>query len=230
MLDAGKLEQLQQSVDSIAIEVERIAEAFEAHGFASRASQLGARAAATGLTRDATLWRLIYPLPFASVLRQVAAQEHVDPLLVAAIIRQESAFDPHATSRTDARGLMQVQPTVGRELARTLGFPDFDPAMLWIGPVNLVLGIHHFAAAMARYPEPERSLAAYNAGNVRVDHWTATPLSGKSVDSDQLRLPINDVDLFIERIPFVETRNYVRAIVRNRAVYGMLYGEAAPAS
>ncbi|HEY4320643.1 MAG TPA: transglycosylase SLT domain-containing protein [Gemmatimonadales bacterium] len=225
MAPEAKLERDRLAADAhTASDFERVAQAFAAHGFAARASQLGARAVATGLSRDATLWRLIYPMPFATTLDQVAAQEHVDPLLVAAIIRQESAFDPHATSRTNARGLMQVEPTVGRDLARILGFPDFDPALLWIGPVNLVLGIHHFAAALTHYPEVERSVAAYNAGNARVDHWSATPLNGRTVAGDQVRAPVADIDLFVERIPFVETREYVRAIVRNHAVYQMIYG------
>jgi len=144
-------------------------------------------------------------------------------LLVASVIRQDSGFEPHATARTNARGLMQVEPATGQELAQTLGFPDFDPALLWIGPVNLVLGIHHFAVSVARYPEIERGLAAYNAGTARVDRWSMSPLNGQLRTGDHVRDPIGDVEMFVERIPFVETRDYVRAIIRNQAVYRMLY-------
>ncbi|HEY3935592.1 MAG TPA: transglycosylase SLT domain-containing protein [Gemmatimonadales bacterium] len=216
------------AADARGLNAERTAEAFFSHGFMARATQLGGRAATAGAPRDASLWRLLYPLPFAESLRQTAESESVDPLLVASVIRQESGFEPHATSRTDARGLMQVQPSTGRDLAMTLGFPDFDPALLWVPPVNLAFGIHHFAAALRRYPEVVRGVAAYNAGTSRVDSWTISPLNGQRRSADHVRDPIDDPDLFVERIPFVETRDYVRAIIRNEAVYRMLYGAPTP--
>ena len=188
---------------------------FAVAGLPSRAAQYASRAVAAGAPRDGTLWRMIYPLPYESVLRAAAATEHVDPLLAAAVIRQESVFDPHATSRTDARGLLQVEPVTGIAGARVLGFPDFDPALLWVADVNLAIGMHHFAVALARYPEVERALAAYNAGSTPVDRWSQSLLDGDK----------RDMELFVERIPFVETRNYVRAIERNLAVYRMLYGK-----
>lgn len=206
------------------VDAERVAEAFLVRGFIAKATQLGSRASSAGAPRDAILWQLLYPLPFAGTLHDAAAQEHIDPLLVASVIRQESGFDPHATSRTNARGLMQVEPSVGKDLAVTLRFPDFDPAQLWLPPVNLTLGIYHFAAGLTRYPELERGLAAYNAGTSRVDRWTMAPLDGKTRTADHVRDPLDDVELFVERIPFVETRDYVRAIVRNQAVYRMIYG------
>lgn len=219
----AKLERDRVASEARGAEGERVGEAFYARGFMSRASQLAQRAVAAGVTRDASLWQLMYPMPFAGTLRQSATDEYVDPLLVASVIRQESGFETHATSRTNARGLMQVEPATGRDLAQLLGFPDFDPALLWVGPVNLVLGIHHFAAALQRYPEVERGLAAYNAGTSRVDHWSMTPLDGHLRTADQVRDSLGDVEIFVERIPFVETRDYVRAIIRNEAVYRMLY-------
>ena len=210
------------------IDAERVAEAFLARGFISKATQLGSRASAAGAPKDAVLWQLLYPLPFAGTLYDAAGQEHIDPLLVASVIRQESGFDPHATSRTNARGLMQVEPNVGRDIAQTLRFPDFDPAQLWVPAVNLTLGIYHFAANLTRYPELERGLAAYNAGTTRVDRWTMAPLDGKTRTAERIRDPLDDVELFVERIPFVETRDYVRAIIRNQAVYRMIHGGPLP--
>ncbi|MGH7524865.1 MAG: transglycosylase SLT domain-containing protein [Gemmatimonadales bacterium] len=220
----ARLERDRVASEAHGAEGERVGEAFFARGFVSRASQLAQRAVAAGVPRGADLWQLLYPMPFAGTLRQTASDEQVDPLLVASVIRQESGFDAHATSRTNARGLMQVEPATGRDLAQLLGFPDFDPALLWVAPVNLVLGIHHFAAALQRYPEVERGLAAYNAGTSRVDNWSMSPLTGVMRTADQVRNPLEDVEMFVERIPFVETRDYVRAIIRNRAVYAMLYG------
>ncbi len=198
---------------------------FAAAGSPSRGAQLASRALSAGAPRDGNLWRLIYPLPYESALRAAAARERVDPLLVAAVIRQESGFDPHATSRADARGLLQVMPRTGIGGARSLGFPDFDPALLWIADVNLAIGMHSFAVALARYPETERALAAYNAGATPVDRWSQSPLSGDGAGSNSVKAALADPELFVERIPYVETRNYVRAIARNLAVYRMLYGK-----
>ncbi|MES2304833.1 MAG: transglycosylase SLT domain-containing protein [Gemmatimonadota bacterium] len=201
-------------------------QAFVTSGLASRAQQLGARASAAGAPRDATLWQLLYPLPFESALRATAERAGVDPMLAASVIRQESGFVPHATSRTDARGLMQIMPPVGRELARGIGLGDFDPALLWIPDVNLALGMRHFSASMKRYPDMERALAAYNAGGTPVDRWSATPLDGRLRSGEGIRAPIDDIELFIERIPYVETRDYVRIIIRNYAMYQLLYGRS----
>ncbi len=198
---------------------------FAAAGSPSVAAQLASRALAAGATRDGTLWRLIYPLPYEAALRAAAKTERVDPLLVASVIRQESGFDPHATSRTDARGLLQVMPGTGSDGARSLGFPDFDPALLWIGDVNLAIGMRHFAVALARYPEAERALAAYNAGTTPVDRWSSSLLVRSQKCCDALKTPLADPELFVERIPYTETRGYVRAIERNLAVYRMLYGK-----
>ena len=224
-LDAeAKFERDRVAAEAKGVDAERVGQVFLARGLISKATQLGRTASTAGAARDATLWQLLYPLPFAGTLYDAAAQEHLDPLLIASVIRQESGFDPHATSRTNARGLMQVEPSVGKDLAVTLRFPDFDPAQLWLPPVNLTLGIYHFAAGLTRYPELERGLAAYNAGTTRVDRWTLAQLDGKTRTADQIRAPLDDVELFVERIPFVETRDYVRAIIRNQAVYRMIYG------
>lgn len=199
-------------------------------GQPARATQLGRRALAAGAPRDGALWRLLYPLPYEEALRAAATRDKVDPYLAASVIRQESAFQPRATSATDARGLMQVMPATGRDLARTFKVADFDAAMLWIPDLNVSFGMRHFAEALSRYPETERALAAYNAGGTRVARWSRTLLSGPSTAADPTSTPLPDVELFVERIPYAETRGYVRAIVRNVAVYRMLYGEPRPAS
>jgi soluble lytic murein transglycosylase len=201
----------------------RTAEAFAAYGYAQRAAQLASRALTAGAPRDGTLWQLIYPLPYETRLRETAMSERVDPLLAASVIRQESGFEPRATSGAGARGLMQMMPANGPSLGRALGFPEFDAALLWVPDVNLAFGMRHFATALGRYPEPERALAAYNAGGSRVDRWSQATLRGM-IPKDQLRAPIADAEIFVERIPYDETRGYVRSVVRNLAIYRMIYG------
>lgn len=202
-------------------EMIKLAEVMLVHGYTSRATQLGQRALTRGAAREARTLRLIYPLPWADALRTAGKAERVDALLAASVIRQESGFQPHATSRTDARGLMQVMPAVGKELGRAFGFSDLDPALLWQPELNIPLGMRHFGNALKRYPEPERALAAYNAGQSRVNRWSATLLSGPRRAT--VTAPIGDIELFVERIPYVETRDYVRIVMRNWGVYRMLY-------
>lgn len=193
---------------------------FLAMGHASRATRMGQRAIAASAARDRATWELVYPLPFGPALLTSAKAAGLDPWLVAALIRQESAFEPTATSAVGARGLMQMMPANGPTLARSIGLADYDPALLWQPDVNLAMGTRHFAEALRRYPDRERALAAYNAGGSRVTRWSATLLSGGSVTA-----PDFDVELFVERIPYLETRGYVRNIMVNEAMYRMLYGE-----
>lgn len=187
------------------------AAAFASRGLVARAYRLGLRAENRGAPPDATLQRLLFPLPRAAELAEEAARTGIDPLLAAAIIRQESAFDPQARSSADARGLMQVVPNLGASLARAEGIRDWDPVLLYQPEVNLHFGLLHLADALKRYPHIEPALAAYNAGTRSADQWLALP--GAAADPE----------VFIERIQFVETRDYVRRILRNLAIYRVLY-------
>lgn len=189
-------------------------------GHPSLASRMGQRAIAAGAPRDGTTWRLLYPFPYAPALLAAARHNQLDPWLVTALIRQESAFEPRATSAAGARGLMQMMPANGPALARTIGLSDYDAALLWQPDVNLAMGTHHFAGALKRYPDLQRALAAYNAGGARVTRWTATPLSGNAADTARF-----DPELFVERMPYLETRGYVRNITVNRAMYELIYGQ-----
>jgi soluble lytic murein transglycosylase len=83
--------------------------------------------------------------------------------------------------------------------------------------------MHHFAGVLSRYPEAERALAAYNAGGTPVAQWSESPLDGNPRTAEHARDPLDDPEMFVERIPFVETRGYVRTVLTNLAVYRMLY-------
>jgi soluble lytic murein transglycosylase len=182
-----------------------IATAFATRGYTARAYRLAQRAG------DGSLQRLSFPIPRASVLFEEASQATVDPLLAASLIRQESGFDPTARSRADARGLMQVLPNVGASLARASGLREWDPTLLDQPELNVHFGLIHLAEALRRYPRIESALAAYNAGTRAADQWLALPGA------------LADPEMFVERIQYVETRDYVRRILRNLAVYRALY-------
>ena len=164
---------------------------------------------------DARAYVLVYPLLHRDELLAYARANRLDPALVAAVIRQESSWNPRAVSVAGARGLMQIMPAVGQQIARARGFPVWDPALLFEPDVNLELGTAHLRASLSEESNRVRALAAYNAGASRVARWSR-------------KRGVSDPELFIERIPFAETRGYVRAIQRNQDIYRSLYAWAAP--
>jgi soluble lytic murein transglycosylase len=175
----------------------------------SRAIALGWKAIGRG-TRTADAYRLVYPVLYRDLLVAEAQRHRLDPALVAALIRQESSFTPRAVSRAGARGLMQVMPSVGRSIARSRGYPLWDPALLFDPAANLELGMSHLASALRQHPDLTRTLAAYNAGDSRVRRWNR-------------KAGVADPEVFAERIPFDETRDYVRIVQRNVEMYKTLY-------
>jgi peptidoglycan lytic transglycosylase len=179
------------------------------HEQPSRAIALGWKAIGRGI-RTADAYRLVYPVLYHDLLAAEARRNRLDPALVAALIRQESSFTPRAVSRAGARGLMQVMPDVGRSIARSRGYPLWDPALLFDPAANLELGTSHLAAALRQYPDLTRALAAYNAGDSRVTRWNR-------------KAGVSDPEVFAERIPFDETRDYVRIVQRNVETYRVLY-------
>jgi soluble lytic murein transglycosylase len=185
------------------------AEAFISLGQPSRGIRLAQQLLDRGV-RDARVYRLAYPLLDRDELVRDAKAHDLDAALVAALVRQESNFTPRAVSAANARGLMQVLPSVGQEVARALEFPVWSPALLLDADANLQLGTAHLAGFFRQYRALPRVLAAYNAGGSRVDRWSKKPGS-------------SDAELFTERIPFVETRDYVRIVQRNRDIYRALY-------
>ena len=196
--------------DSLATRALAAAYAFSRSGFPSRGILLAERARALGIELNGEDWRLLYPMTHTQVIAAEARRNRVDAALVAAIIRQESRYTPTALSGAGARGLMQLMPTVGRSLARSRGIVPWDDVMLYQPDVSIELGTMHLAAELKRDGNPTHALAAYNAGRSRLTRWRN--LSGS-----------DDPELFIERIPFVETRDYVRIVLRNQEFYRALY-------
>jgi soluble lytic murein transglycosylase len=138
----------------------------------------------------------------------------VDPLLILGVIRQESAFNARAISRSDARGLMQLLPSTGREAYQRMGLEGFRDDLLFDPQMNVRLGAQY----LGRLTETHRgnlilALAAYNAGPSRVKRWLQ-------------ELSTADWDEFIERLPFEETRLYVKSVLRNYGMYQRLYALA----
>ena len=157
-------------------------------------------------------WRAAFPLPYESSLRSAAASNQIDPMLVAGLIRQESAFESSAMSRVGAVGLMQVMPKTASKLARQLKV-RYVRARLTDPGYNLQLGSRYLAGLIQSFGTPEAALAAYNAGEDRVQQWTAGQNYLEPAE-------------FVESIPFTETREYVQIVMRNSVVYRQVYGPA----
>ena len=171
----------------------------------------GAEASDSAFRGDERGYSLVYPVLEGPQLIARAKENKLDPALVAAVIRQESSWNPRAVSRAGARGLMQLMPPVGQEIARSKRYAMWDPGLLFDPDVSLELGTSHLHAALGQYSSLPRALAAYNAGASRVQRWMR--MAGTK-----------DPELFIERIPFVETRDYVRIVMRNAELYRALHG------
>ncbi len=158
------------------------------------------------------LLEVVYPFPYRALVTSRAEELGLDPYLVAGLIRQESAFVPTISSSAGAIGLMQVMPATGRQLARAVGPRGYRTESLRTAEVNIHLGTRYLAELTARYDGAVLLvLSAYNAGPTRADRWRRFPEA-------------EDPRRFTERIPFVETRGYVKNVVRNRALYRWLYG------
>lgn len=157
------------------------------------------------------LWRLAFPLPYRKSLEEYCRAEGLDPYLMAALIRQESEFNPTAVSPANARGLAQVMPATGRQLSRQLGMRRFRTAMLFTPDTNLKLGTYYLKQLSDELQGKwEAALASYNAGKTHVLAWMAAA---------NYREPAE----FVESIPFNETRGYVQSVLRNADIYRKLY-------
>lgn len=159
------------------------------------------------------VWESLFPRPFWEELKRDSAANRLEPHLVASLIRQESEFNPSAISPANAMGLMQLLPSVGKGLAREMKIRHFSPDDLLVADTNLRMGTRYFKHMVDHYDgHVEYALAAYNAGEDRVDDWRK---NGNFAN----------VEEFVESIPFTETREYVQAIMRNAVIYKLLYSK-----
>jgi soluble lytic murein transglycosylase len=152
-------------------------------------------------------WRILFPEPWWDTIKEESAKNGLDPYLVASLIRQESEFNASAISYANAWGLMQIEPSVGRKLAREEGMSHYQTFQLLNPEVNIRLGCEYLKQMLDRFGGvQEYALAAYNAGDSRVVDWQAAG-------------PYSGMDEFVESIPFTQTRDYVEAILRNEEIY-----------
>jgi soluble lytic murein transglycosylase len=155
-------------------------------------------------------WKLAYPAPFQQIVLREAKRTGQNSALIYAIMREESAFDPDAESLADAYGLMQLIVPTAKSIARPLGLPS-DRASLKRPSVNIALGTGELARLANAFPQNALlAIPAYNAGPGNPKRWLR-------------ERPNADFDLWVELIPYVETRRYVKRVLSSRAAYAFLY-------
>ncbi len=181
------------------------------------------------LTLPRGMERVLFPRAYSGLVQQYADKLKLDPQYINAIIRQESVFNPKAQSTMGARGLMQLMPGTARMEAKTLR-TDYvgaeklsrisrvgsDESLLNEPEINISLGVHHIQRLFQKYRSPVFVLTSYNANPRATERWL------ESIESA-------DMIVFIERIPYRETRSYVKLVMRNYFYYKRWYeGADAP--
>jgi soluble lytic murein transglycosylase len=155
--------------------------------------------------------QVIFPIDYWELIQTHATAKRLDPFLVAALVAQESTFQADVRSVANAWGLMQIIPATGRRYATTLGIKPFATSRLTDPEINVRIGTTYFSDLLRQFGDAAPALAAYNAGENRVERWLA-------------ERPGVDRDEFIDDIPFPETQNYVKRILGTAEDYRILYG------
>jgi soluble lytic murein transglycosylase len=171
----------------------------------------GARLTGLPAPGDLEVWWHAWPTPFVDLFRQVAESGiRVEPGLVYAVMREESGYRPEVVSVSGARGLLQIMPETGERLALRESLPEFSPDDLFIPSINIRLGSAYLEQLMTRFDgRKSAAIASYNAGPEAVSGWLAAG-------------PIED-DEWVEAIPYDQTREYVKRVLRSLHVYRALY-------
>lgn len=153
----------------------------------------------------------IYKLEYSEYVYKYANENNIDPYLVFSIIKAESNFERNIESSSGAIGLMQLMESTAKEMANEIGEEVVIKEALYNAEMNIKIGTNYYAYLVKRYDgNKELALAAYNAGMGNVDRW----IKEGTIKEDGSDL---------ENIPFKETNNYVRKIIRNYKIYQDLY-------
>ena len=158
-------------------------------------------------------FNLRYPAPYRAELQQYVVSNDLDEAWVYGLMRQESRFATHANSSVGAAGLMQIMPATARWVAQRMGMKGYRNALIRELGTNLKLGTYYLKTVLSQFDNnPVLASAAYNAGPNRALQWCGDkPMEGA---------------IYIETIPFDETRNYVRKVMSNTVYYSRLFGRS----
>jgi len=155
-------------------------------------------------------WELLYPWPWRAEVTEVAERMGLDPCFVAAVVREESSYYPRAVSRAGARGLMQLMPGTAQPMVAGRGWSFRGGDLLDEPAANIELGTSFLAQLLREFTDPRLALAAYNAGPRRARQWWQARRN-------------DDVEIWVEEIPFDETRHYVKRVMLSWGEYRRIY-------
>lgn len=163
-------------------------------------------------TRDLHDFELRFVAPYRELAQQAARDNQIDEAWVFGLMRQESRFINFAKSSVGASGLMQIMPATARWIAQRLGIRGFDPSDMQEPARNIQFGAYYLKYVQTRLDDsPVLATAAYNAGPSRAQRWR----DAKPMESA----------VYIESIPFAETRDYVKKVMSNAMYYAMRFGQ-----
>ena len=161
--------------------------------------------------KDTVLKEIVYPLQYDYMVQRYSYENDIDPAFVAAVINTESKFRKNAESHRGAIGLMQIMPETGEWIAGQIEMSDYSPDKLENVSTNIKMGTWYLSYLLKEYNGNKvLALAAYNAGRGNVDTWMKK--YGWKKDFDE-----------IEKIPFAETRKYVKVVMQSEGQYKKLY-------
>ena len=147
-----------------------------------------------------------YPVKYEHFVDTYSAKYNLDKYLVLSVIRTESRFDVYAVSSVKAKGLMQITDETGRECAKKIGLDGYIDDMLFDPETNIQIGCYYLNRLIKHYGDTDIALAAYNGGPGNVDKWIEEQ---------------NGID--VEKIPFPETRQYVKKVNEAYRMYKSIY-------
>ena len=155
-------------------------------------------------------WELLYPWPWRVEVTESAERVGLDPCLVAAVVREESSYHPAAVSRAGARGLMQLMPSTAQPMVAGRGWSFRGGDLLDEPAANIELGTSFLGQLLREFTDPRLALAAYNAGPRRARQWWQARRN-------------DDIEVWVEEIPFDETRHYVKRVMLSWDEYRRIY-------
>jgi len=157
-------------------------------------------------------WKLIYPLYFVEEINDYAGNNDLDPYIILSLVKEESHFNPLAISSSNARGLMQLLPGTAKDIARWDGLGSIGEFELFTPAKNLKLGSAYFRHIKKNlYNSSLYAVAAYNGGPNAVEKWLS-------------KIPHDDIDQFVENIPYDQTRDYIKKVYTAYWNYKRIYG------
>ena len=160
--------------------------------------------------QDQQVWTFAYPRPYWMDVQNFSKNAGIDPYLALAIMREESLYQADVVSPASARGLMQLMPYTGKRVAKIIGLQLKDEKDLFDPKINIQLGTSYLGQISKRFGEVIQIAGSYNAGPGRMKEWLK-------------RFPDRDLDEFVESIPYIETRNYVKRVFRTHQLYKAIY-------